>query len=180
MSNSLGSCPQNSPGHNTRVSSLSLLQGIFPTQGSNPGLPHCKWILYQMSHKGSLSTRVGSLFFLQRIFPTQESIWDRLHCRWILYQLSYQGSPVVKNLPANSGDLGLIPGLGRSPAGQHGNPLQYSCLENPMDRGDWWATVHRAANSRTGLKRLSTHASTGHLSLNLLHRLAGRIKSITS
>ena len=138
MSNSLGSCPRNSPGHNTRVSSLSLLQGIFPTQGSNPALPHCRWILYQMSHKGSLSTTVGSLSFLQRIFPTQELIWDCLHCRWILYQLSYQGSPVVKNLPANSGDLGLIPGLGRSPAGEHGNPLQYSCLENPMDGGDQW------------------------------------------
>ena len=45
--------PWNSPGRNTGVSSLSLLQGIFPTQGSNPGLPHCKWILYQLSHKGS-------------------------------------------------------------------------------------------------------------------------------
>ena len=43
----------NSPGQNTGVGSLSLLQGIFPTQGSNPGLPHCRWILYRMSHKGS-------------------------------------------------------------------------------------------------------------------------------
>ena len=46
--------PWNSPGQNTGVGSLSLLQGIFPTQGSNPGLPHCRWILYQLSHKGSL------------------------------------------------------------------------------------------------------------------------------
>ena len=49
---------------------------------------------------------------------------------------------VVKNLPANAGhirDLGLIPGLGISPGGRHGNPLQYSCLENPIDRGAWWA-----------------------------------------
>ena len=45
--------PWNSPGQNTGVSSLSLLQGIFLTQGSNPGLPHCRWILYQLSHKGS-------------------------------------------------------------------------------------------------------------------------------
>ena len=45
--------PWNSPGHNTWVGSLSHLQGIFPTQGSNPGLPHCRWILYQLSHKGS-------------------------------------------------------------------------------------------------------------------------------
>ena len=45
--------PWNSPGQNTRVGSCSLLQGIFPTQGSNPGLPHCRWILYQLSHQGS-------------------------------------------------------------------------------------------------------------------------------
>ena len=49
-------CPWNSPGHNIGVGSLSLLQGIFPTQGSNPGLPHCGWILYQLSHKGSPRT----------------------------------------------------------------------------------------------------------------------------
>ena len=53
---------------------------------------------------------------------------------------------VVKNLPANAGDLrdsGSIPGLGRSPGGGHGNPLQYSCLENLKDRGTWWAIVPR-------------------------------------
>ena len=49
-------CPWNSPGQNTRVDSLSLLQGIFPTQGVNQGLPHCRQILYQLSHKGSLRT----------------------------------------------------------------------------------------------------------------------------
>ena len=57
---------------------------------------------------------------------------------------------VVKNLPANAGDIrdaSLIPGLGRSPGGGHGNPLQYSCLENPMDRGAWWAAVHWIAKS---------------------------------
>ena len=47
-----------------------------------------------------------------------------------------------KESACNSGDAGLIPGSGRSPGGRHGNPLQYSCLENPMDRGAWWATVH--------------------------------------
>ena len=63
---------------------------------------------------------------------------------------------VVKNLPASAGDLrdsGLNPGSGRSPAGEgNGKPLQYSCLENPMDRGAWWATVHRVTQSRTRLK----------------------------
>ena len=59
---------------------------------------------------------------------------------------------VVKNLPANAGgisDLGSIPGLGRSPGGGHGNPLQYSCLENPMDRGAWRAIVYGVAKSQT-------------------------------
>ena len=59
---------------------------------------------------------------------------------------------VVKNPPANAGDgrdVGLIPGSGRSPGGGNGNLLQYSCLENPMDRGAWQATVHRVAKSWT-------------------------------
>ena len=51
----------------------------------------------------------------------------------------------------NVGDLGSIPGLGRFPGGRHGNPLQYSCLENPMDRGAWWATDHGVARSWTRL-----------------------------
>ena len=55
-------------------------------------------------------------------------------------------------------DAGSIPGLGRSPGGEHGNPFQYSCLENPMDRGAWVDTVHRVTQSWTLLKRLSMHA----------------------
>ena len=58
---------------------------------------------------------------------------------------------VVKNPSASAGnkrDSASIPGLGRSPGERHGNPPQYSCLENPMDRGDWWATVHRVARVR--------------------------------
>ena len=57
-----------------------------------------------------------------------------------------------------TGNAGSMPGLGRSLGGEHGIPLQYSCLENPMDRGAWWATVHSAAKSQTWLKRLSMHA----------------------
>ena len=59
---------------------------------------------------------------------------------------------VVKNPPANAGDVGdcgSIPGLGKSPGGGHSNPLQYSCLENPTDRGPWWAMVHRVTESKT-------------------------------
>ena len=68
---------------------------------------------------------------------------------------------VVINKPGNAGDIrdeGSMPGLGRPPGGGQGNPLQYSCLENLMDRGAWWAVVHRAAQSRTRLNRLNTHA----------------------
>ena len=59
---------------------------------------------------------------------------------------------VVKNLPANEGDIrdvGSVPGSERSPRGGHGKPLQYSCLENPMDRGAWQATVHGVAKNQT-------------------------------
>ena len=84
---------------------------------------------------------------------------------------------VVKNLPANEGDsrdYSSILGLGRSPGGGNGNPLQYSCLENLTNRGTWQVTVHRIAKSWTRLKQLNTHACmhththTHTHSLNLL------------
>ena len=56
---------------------------------------------------------------------------------------------VVKNLPAKAGDVGLIPGLGRSPEKGNGNVLQYYCQGNPMDKGAWWATVHGVTESDT-------------------------------
>ena len=56
-------------------------------------------------------------------------------------RLGFPGGSVVKNLPANAGDTGLIPGLGRSPGEENGNPLQYSCLEDPIERGVWQATA---------------------------------------
>ena len=74
--------------------------------------------------------------------------------------------PVVKNLPANTGDIrdvGSIPGSGRSPGGGRGNPLQYSCLENSMDRGAWQATVHGVAKSRTRLSDSHTHTHTHNM-----------------
>ena len=69
---------------------------------------------------------------------------------------------MVKNLPAYAGDLGSIPGWGRSPGGGHGNPLQDSCLENPMDRGSRWSTVHGVAKSWTRLSNFQFHRGHSH------------------
>ena len=66
----------------------------------------------------------------------------------ILFQIN-MAFLVVKNLSASAGDAGSIPGSGRSPGGENGNPLQYSCLENSMDRGAWQATIHRITKSWT-------------------------------
>ena len=65
--------------------------------------------------------------------------------------MGFPGGSGSKESACNAGDLGSIPGLGRSPGGRHGNPLQYSCLENPMDGGAWWATVYGVTKSQTGL-----------------------------
>ena len=86
-----------------------------------------------------------------------EVYWPCSHSRQIP---SFPSGSVVKNPPANegdSGDGGLIPGLGRSLGGGNGNPLQYSCLRNPTDRGAWQATVYRVTKSWT---QLSTHTTT--------------------
>ena len=63
----------------------------------------------------------------------------------------FSGGSLVKNLPANAGDMGSIPGSGRSPGEGNDSPLQYSCLGNPMDRGAWWTAVHGVAKSWTQL-----------------------------
>ena len=109
-----------SPGQNTGVGSLSLIQGIFPTQGSNPGLLHWKRILYQVSHKGS---------------------------PWLLKCIAYPFSSRFSQ-PRNPTGVSCIAGgfftnwaIREAPficIGEgNGTPLQYSCLENPMDEGAW-------------------------------------------
>ena len=96
--------PWNSPGQNTGVGSLSLLQGIFPTQGLNPGPALQADYLLPEPQERPRNTGVGSLSLLQPIFLTQESNQDHLHCRWILYQLSYQVSP-LKSTESLHGDV---------------------------------------------------------------------------
>ena len=73
------------------------------------------------------------------------------NCSPIIYVLGFPGGSVVKQLPANVGDAGLIPGLGRSTGEGNGNPFKYSCLGTPMDRGAWWATIHGLQKSQTRL-----------------------------
>ena len=68
----------------------------------------------------------------------------------------FPGGSAGKESTCNAEDLGQIPGLERAPGGGHGDPLQYSCLENPMDRGAWWATVHGDAKSQNKTEQLST------------------------
>ena len=64
--------------------------------------------------------------------------------------MGFPGSSVAMNLPANAGDTCLIPGSGRSPGEENGNPLRYSCLGNLIDRGAWWATVHDMGSQKSG------------------------------
>ena len=85
---------------------------------------------------------------------------------WLKSRKASQVVLVVKNLTDNAGaagDLSLIPQQGRFPGGGHGNTLQYSCLENPMDRGAWRAIIHGVAKSQTWLKWLSTHEACKNL-----------------
>ena len=104
-------CPRDFPTKNTGRGSHALLQGIFPTQESN----------------------LQSLMFLASagVFFTTSATWEALNLtRWDLTRI-YVGGSDGKESACSAGNLGLIPRLGRSPGGGHGNPLQYSCLENP-------------------------------------------------
>ena len=99
------SCPTlcNFTDQNTGVGSLYHLQGIFPTQGLNPGLPHCRQILYQLSHKGSPRILEWVAYpFSSGSSRPRNWTGGLLHCRWFLYQLSYQGSPFINKSPTKS------------------------------------------------------------------------------
>ena len=85
----------------------------------------------------------------------------------------FPGSTVVQNLPDNAGDMSQIPGSGRSPGEWNGNPLQYSCLENPMDRGAWWATVYGVAKESGMIE----HACTRQERMGHIYALACEISS---
>ena len=98
-------------------------------------------------------------------------------CLCPVQRLDFPGVSVAKNLPANAanaGDVGSIPGSGRSPGGGHGNPLQYSCLENPMNRGACQATVHGVTKNWTILEQFSTHAGRVSWNVGFLDLIVGK------
>ena len=106
-------------------------------------------ILFQLFRWRSNSLLTGFLLPIFLATPTPTLLMTNLYQLW-----GFPGGTVVKNLPANAGDardLGSVSGLGRSPGVGSGNPLQYSCLKNSMDRGAWRATVHGVAKSQTRL-----------------------------
>ena len=110
--------------------------------------PHSFW---------AMQTRAGvCLVMLKRLLP----VW-----MGALQQLgAAQVALAVNKLSPNARrDVGSVPGLARSPGGGHGSPLQYSCLENLMNRGAWWATVRGVAKSRTWLKQLGTHTAARNM-----------------
>ena len=144
---------------------------VFTTQGSNPGLPHCRWILCQLSHKGSprILEWVAYPFSRRSSQPRNRT---RVYCitSGFFTLWAIREAQVVKKPPANAGDLrdvGLIPGSGRSPWEGNDNPLQYPCLENPMDRGAWQASAHSVAKSQTWLKWFNMYTCT-HTQVNLI------------
>ena len=142
-----------SHGKNTRVGCPSLFQEIFLTQGSNTDLLHCSQILYHLSHQGSLMNRINALEMRQ-----QRALSSVLLCetQWEIYKP--RRGPSVDHSGALLTDF-QSPELWATNFFGNGNPLQYSCLENPMDGGAWKAAVHGVAKSWT---RLSDFTFTFH------------------
>ena len=128
---------------------LLLLPLIFPSIRviSNESVPRIRWSKYCSFSISPSNEYLGLISFRIDWF-------DLLARRLIILDIDdflngFPGDTVVKNLPANTGDLGSIPGLGRSPNIGNGNPLQYSCLENPMGRGSWQVTVYGVTKNWT-------------------------------
>ena len=172
-----------------------LLQGIFLTQGSNPGLPHCRQTLYRLSHQGC---RGWLLLNIQRqplmdLSGIQSSLLLSCEIMGVVNRLFGEGNgtPVQYSCLENPMDRGAwkaaVHGVpeGRTQLHFHfslscigegnGNPLQCSCLENPRDGGAWWAAIYGVAQSRTRLKRLSS-SSNRQLNMWVWLLLRGEIR----
>ena len=135
-----------------------------------------KLVTYMMVHDKYITLfiycdwRHGIISLVLIIRMSRTKVWFELN-PVVLW--ASQVALVVKNLPADTGtirDMGSIPGSGRSPWGGHDNPLQYSCMAIPMDRGAWWAMVCRVLKSWTWLKRLSMHTCCSPVLGKIEHR----------
>ena len=144
----------------TYINFFSQRDHIINTHSASPAL-----FSHEMSWRTSSVNANRSISFLLTT-AKNPVLSDAVYIQYILQYISValywasQVALVVKNPPANAGDIreaGLIPGSGRSPGGGHGNPLQDSCLENPVERGAWQATVHGIAKSWTQFKQLSMY-----------------------
>ena len=141
------------------LNSMNIYQ---PTQYFPRCLPFTAYVPFLLDNIQKIFSE--SLLYLRQFsesFP-QHTIHLMLDWSYIWLRAS-QTALVVKNMPASAGDIrdmASIPWSERSPGGGHGNPLQYYCLENPTDRGDWQATVHRVSRNWTQLKPLSMHSCT--------------------
>ena len=181
--------PWNSLGQNTGVDSLSLLQGIFPTKGSNPGLTHCRQILYQLSHKGSTCDWIcndktpgclANLHVWAQYQPDSEEkssfvrsekksiLWGNGYL--FLFKCKYQFNCVLFHSVVLIVlflfhcfpvliSLLIVSYIVRGEG--NGNPLQYSYLDITLDRGAWWAAGHIVSQSQIQLKQLSMRACIG-------------------
>ena len=136
------------------MGSHSLFQGIFPIQGSNSGLLYCRQILYHLNHQGLRGYRCGKNARIENLHGLKTCCVPYINIYGLPWWLS------GKESACNAGDAGLIPGSGGSPGGGNGYPLQYSCLENSMDRGSWQATVHGPQRGRHNVA--AEHATHTH------------------
>ena len=161
--------PWNSPGQNTGVCSLSFLQGIFPTQASKPGLPHYRWICYQVSHMRSPRILEWVAYpFSREYSQSRNQTWvsciaGRFFTKWAVREENQSKERVQeigggfpdgsdgKESAHNIGDPGSIPRSGRSLGEGNGYPIQYSCLKNSMDRGAPRAIVYGVTQSHIQL-----------------------------
>ena len=155
--------------------------GIFLDQESKPCPLHCnQFSLSVVSDSATLwtaacqaSLSITNPELAQTHWATREALFRYTCMMAFKGRMSFLHGSAVESA-CSVGDVrytGLIPGSGRSPGGGHGNPLQYSCLENPMDRRAWRATIHGVAKSQIRLKRLSTRASKGRIGLQVFYSL---------
>ena len=110
-----------------------------------------------MNTKGSLWVLVTNTQLQFRFQIISDSLFNYLYFYFIYNYLGFPGNSNGKESACNAGYLGLIPVSERSPGGGHGNPLQYSCLESPIDRGAWWVAVHGLTQSWTWLSKWHFH-----------------------